>query len=162
MENSFTIGAKDAGQRIDKFLCQRLPKLSRKQVKALLDGGRVSVGRHRVVIAGWELVEGDHVEVRVPMGFYDQREEVSEKEAAAHRASVRPVVAIKESSKIGTSIDRFLDRRKKRVASREKEREEKRGEGRRGKRGKGREKRGTERGEKRGTERGEKRGAERG
>lgn len=147
MENSFTIGAKDAGQRIDKFLCQRLPKLSRKQVKALLDGGRVSVGRHRVVIAGWELVEGDHVEVRIPMGFYDRSEGVGEKEAAAHRARVKSVEAIPESSKIGASIDRFLERRKKRVVSHGEEREGKRGEGRRGKRGKGREKGGAECGE---------------
>jgi 23S rRNA pseudouridine1911/1915/1917 synthase len=141
------VGSKDAGQRIDKFLCQKLPKLSRKQVKALLDGGRVSVGRHRVVIAGWELALGDSVEVRVPMGFYDRSEEVSEKEAAAHRASVKSVKAIPDSSKIGSSIDRFLERRKRRAASREQEREKERGEGRRGKRRKGREKRGAERGE---------------
>ena len=151
------VGAKEAGQRIDKFLCQRLPKLSRKQVKALLDGGRVSVGRHRVVIAGWELVEGDHVEVRVPMGFYDRSEGVGEKEAAAHRSRVKSVEALPESSKIGDSIDRFMERRKKRAAQRREEGDGGREKGRRGKRGRGREGKGREgRGrEKGGAERGE-------
>lgn len=149
MENSFAVGSKDAGQRIDKFLCKRLPKLSRKQVKALLDGGRVSVGRHRVVIAGWELVEGDHVEVRVPMGFYDRGEGVGEKEAAAHRARVKSVEAIPESSKIGASIDRFLERRKKRSAQRREEGGGGLEKGRREKRGKGRRKKGAERDERR-------------
>jgi 23S rRNA-/tRNA-specific pseudouridylate synthase len=144
VENSYTVGDKEAGQRIDKFLCRKLPKLSRKQVKALLDGGRVSVGRHRVVIAGWELAPGDHVEVRVPMGFYDRKDSAGDKEAAAHRARVGPVEAMPESSKIGDSIDRFIERRKQRAARRKEEGGGERERGRRGKRGRGRRKKGAE------------------
>lgn len=152
MENSFTVGAKEGGQRIDKFLCQKLPKLSRKQVKALLDGGRVSVGRHRVVIAGWELVEGDHVEVRVPLGFYDRVEGAGGEEAAARRSNIRPVEAVEESSKIGASIDRFLERKKRRVTVHEGEDESGREKGRRGRRRRGRKKGGAEGGEAEGAE----------
>ncbi|MFH1831096.1 MAG: RluA family pseudouridine synthase [Pseudomonadota bacterium] len=64
MEHSFTVKEKEAGQRIDKFLCSKLPRFSRKQIKGLIDSGCVRVNSKRVVIAGWELEDADHLEVK--------------------------------------------------------------------------------------------------
>jgi 23S rRNA pseudouridine1911/1915/1917 synthase len=63
-EHSFEVTQRDIG-RIDKWLVKKL-HLSRKGVKNLLDNGYVQVNRRRVLIAGWELEEGDHVLVRIP------------------------------------------------------------------------------------------------
>src|SRR5262245_45930454 len=59
---SFPIGKGLSGQRLDRVL-PILLGLSRKKVKMLLDGGRIFVNGRRVVIASWELKNGDKVEV---------------------------------------------------------------------------------------------------
>jgi 23S rRNA pseudouridine1911/1915/1917 synthase len=61
MERRWQVSAEDAGERLDRWLCRRLPALSRKRVKELLDAGRVRVRGRRVVIASWELGAGDEV-----------------------------------------------------------------------------------------------------
>lgn len=119
MEHSFTISVKEAGERIDKYLCRKLPKFSRKQIKALIDGGRVRVGLRRVVIAGWEVTEGDHVEVRVPEGLHDKGEQEAGEQEVTERAPARPRAHAPASKKIGASIDRFLERQKRRTTMRE-------------------------------------------
>lgn len=138
MEHTYTVSIKDAGERIDKFLCRKLPNFSRRQIKTLLDGGRVSVGRRRVVIASWELVEGDDVEVRVPPGF-EQRAEPEDGEGGKGCRPARAASALEheESHKIGASIDRFLERQTRR--SRSASREAREGRGRSEKRGRRRE-----------------------
>ncbi len=65
MEKKFQIQSKEEGERLDKVLCFKLPKYSRKQIKNLLDGGKVLVNNRRVVIAGWHLESGDEVTVKV-------------------------------------------------------------------------------------------------
>jgi len=70
-EHSFEVTQRDTG-RIDKWLVKKL-HLSRKGVKNLLDNGQVQVNRRRVLIAGWELEEGDHVLVRIPKQAPTQR-----------------------------------------------------------------------------------------
>lgn len=64
-EYDLAVKSTDAGARIDTWVTEKL-NFSRKQVKLLLDNGKVLVNHRRVVIAGWELEEGDHVLVRVP------------------------------------------------------------------------------------------------
>lgn len=64
-EYDLTAKSADAGARIDTWVAEKL-QFSRKRVKQLLDDGKVLVNRRRVVIAGWELEEGDQVLVRVP------------------------------------------------------------------------------------------------
>jgi len=148
VEHSFTVGPKEAGERIDRYLCRKFPDLSRKQIKSLLDGGRVNVDRRRVVIAGWELTEGDHVEVRIPEGFKEgsTEAEVGEGEAARpEAAATRPPPHAHVSRKIGASIERFLEREKRRGAARaQTETEERKGrrKRKRGKRGRGEDERG--------------------
>lgn len=62
----FTVSTKEQGARLDHWLTRKLSKISRAQIKTLIDGGRASVNRRRVLIAGWELKSGDTVEVRIP------------------------------------------------------------------------------------------------
>jgi 23S rRNA pseudouridine1911/1915/1917 synthase len=60
-----TVGAAEAGRRLDLWLAAQLPDLSRTRVKALVDGGRVSVnGAARK--AAHRLKAGERVEVVVP------------------------------------------------------------------------------------------------
>src|SRR5262245_29462302 len=54
---------KKSGLRLDLFLKEAL-RISRKQVKKLLDGGRVSVNGRKVIIASWELEKGDLVSLQ--------------------------------------------------------------------------------------------------
>lgn len=69
MDHSGAVQHQDAGERLDKWLCAKFPQFSRHQIKSLLDNGRVLVNRRRVVIAGWELEEGDDVCLRLPADF---------------------------------------------------------------------------------------------
>ena len=60
-----TVGAAEAGRRLDLWLAAQLPDLSRTRIKALVDGGRVSVnGAARK--AAHRLKAGERVEVVVP------------------------------------------------------------------------------------------------
>lgn len=52
-----------AGMKLDLFLRESDPALSRKQAKRLLDAGRVRVNGRKVIIASWELQQGDVVEI---------------------------------------------------------------------------------------------------
>jgi len=79
MEQSFMVEDREAGQRLDKWLMGKMPTFSRKQIKALLDGGRVLINRRRVVIAGWELEPADSVEVRTPPGLESRVQQQEEK-----------------------------------------------------------------------------------
>jgi 23S rRNA-/tRNA-specific pseudouridylate synthase len=84
-EYDLTAKPADAGARIDTWVAEKL-QFSRKRVKQLLDDGKVLVNRRRVVIAGWELEEGDHVLVRVPKEIEKvMLEEAKEKKAAPVR-----------------------------------------------------------------------------
>lgn len=61
----FIVPMKEAGQRIDKWLVQKMPGVSRNKIKSLLDQGRVLINQRRILIAGWELEPNDRVEVRL-------------------------------------------------------------------------------------------------
>jgi len=65
----FDVKFSDSGSRLDKWLCGKLSGFSRKQIKTLLDGGKVFVNKKRVLIAGWELEEGDLIEAKIPQNF---------------------------------------------------------------------------------------------
>ncbi len=149
VEHSFTIGSKEAGERIDRYLCRKFPDLSRKQIKSLLDGGRVNVDRRRVVIAGWELAEGDHVEVRIPERFHERTFEEAGGEGEREKPEApgtRTHAHAHVSGKIGASIERFLEREKRRGAARAQPETEERKGRRKRKRGKRGREEGGERG----------------
>lgn len=60
----FRVGAGEDGSRIDRFLAQKSGR-SRAAIKKLLNQGKVYVGSRRVFIAGWELHQGDEVDIRL-------------------------------------------------------------------------------------------------
>lgn len=111
MAYEFTAKEADEGARIDQWLTKKLGGYSRKQVKTLLDGGRVLINGRRVLIAGWELEIEDRVEVRlppggkVPDGSSDAPKETgAQKRAARSKSSGSKVVS--------DSIERHLKRKR--------------------------------------------------
>jgi 23S rRNA pseudouridine1911/1915/1917 synthase len=56
---------REAGTRLDRWLAERLPGLSRTRIKALVDGGHVSVGGARSK-ASHRLKAGERVEATIP------------------------------------------------------------------------------------------------
>jgi 23S rRNA pseudouridine1911/1915/1917 synthase len=86
-EYDLTAKSADAGARIDTWVAEKL-QFSRKRVKQLLDNGKILVNHRRVVIAGWELEEGDHIQVRVPKEI--ERVTFEEERAGPAREQRRP------------------------------------------------------------------------
>ena len=58
---TFTVGDDDVGRRLDQVLAARVPGLSRRQARVLLDIGGVFVDGRRVKIAGRLMHEGEEV-----------------------------------------------------------------------------------------------------
>jgi len=62
---TLTVGDRDAGARLDRWLAEHVPDLSRARVQTLIDGGRVRVdGRGRK--ASHRLGGGERVEIEIP------------------------------------------------------------------------------------------------
>jgi 23S rRNA pseudouridine1911/1915/1917 synthase len=57
----FTVGAEDAGRRLDQVLAARVPGLSRRQARVLLDIGGVFVDGRRVKLAGRLARKGEEI-----------------------------------------------------------------------------------------------------
>jgi 23S rRNA pseudouridine1911/1915/1917 synthase len=118
MDGSRKVSSEEAGERLDKWLCRKTPGLSRKQVKAALDSGKVFVNSRRIVIAGWELEDGDEVELRAPRDFLDRVEAgVADAEAGAAapqgQGARRDEVRQHASHRgVNASLERHLARRK--------------------------------------------------
>lgn len=75
--SEWTVGGVEQGVRLDKYLVTKTG-LSGHNIKRLLDNGKVKVNGKRVVIAKWEVLEGD--DIRVDLGGF-----VAEKEPATVR-----------------------------------------------------------------------------
>jgi 23S rRNA pseudouridine1911/1915/1917 synthase len=58
---AFTVADEDAGRRLDQVLAARVPGLSRRQARVLLDIGGVFVDKRRVKIAGRPMHAGEEV-----------------------------------------------------------------------------------------------------
>ncbi len=117
MAHTFNVSTNEIGERLDLWICRKLPQLSRRQVKALLDGGRVRINNRRVVIAGWQLEEGDQVDVTVPERFAESEEgatEGSPPQQGAPRREGRRSPSQGGNPVVRQSIDRHLERRKNR------------------------------------------------
>jgi len=54
---------KHQGQRLDLFLAEQ-QKISRKKAKLLIDQGKVFIGPRKVIIASWEVQEGDEIKIQ--------------------------------------------------------------------------------------------------
>jgi len=62
---SFTVSGEDK-QRLDKFLVNSLPQLSRARIQALIKEGFVQVNGQEIVKTGYQLESGERVDVRQP------------------------------------------------------------------------------------------------
>ncbi|HQG12767.1 MAG TPA: RluA family pseudouridine synthase [bacterium] len=121
MEKKFQIQSNEEGERIDKVLCLKLPRYSRKQIKNLLDGGKVLVNNRRVVIAGWQLESGDEVTVKIAEKprFERDKNEVArtaqQKGATKNKFMKNRPRSSRESievSSVSRSLDKFLSQKK--------------------------------------------------
>lgn len=122
MEHHFIVQQSDIRERLDKWLCSKLPNFSRHQVKSLLDDGRVIVNRRRVLIAGWELEEGDEIEVRLPAGFESKLTGSTEDSNIASysdrsgspssQRSIEHAKTLAEQTGVRESLERYFTRQK--------------------------------------------------
>ncbi len=60
----FTVGAEDAGTRLDVFLARRMPDWSRSQIQGLVRSGRVSLRETMALKAGERVEAGERLTVR--------------------------------------------------------------------------------------------------
>ena len=60
------VAPEQAGQRLDRFLAQALPALSRSRLQQLIAAGNVAHGNRRADDANARVTEGDSYEIRVP------------------------------------------------------------------------------------------------
>ena len=63
MNQRFKVMASEKGCRLDLWLVTKMGSQSRRQIKSLIDAGRILINGRRVVIAGWKLEPQDEVVV---------------------------------------------------------------------------------------------------
>ena len=63
---TFTVGADEAGMRLDRWLTAQIPELSRTRLKSLMDDGQVTSSAGTSVNAKHKVVEGETFSVSVP------------------------------------------------------------------------------------------------
>lgn len=84
------VAEEDAGLRLDQFLAARIPDLSRRRARVVLDIGGVFVDRARVKVAGRMVRPGQLVEVNLG-GALDRATKKTGTAARSHDASKLPV-----------------------------------------------------------------------
>jgi len=82
-----TVGAEEAGERVDRFLARRLPQLSRSRLQALIRAGQVARDGATVAELGHKTKAGETYAVHVP-----------EPEAAAPQAQSMPLAIVHEDA----------------------------------------------------------------
>ncbi len=122
MNNTFKAKDADGGKRLDIFLCACLRVYSRKQIKELLDEGKVTVNGRRVMIAGWEIEPGDSVHIKLSFPGKGSGSKESVEKLIARAPLRRPdglSLDAKPSSKrssISASIERHEKKKSERKA----------------------------------------------
>jgi 23S rRNA pseudouridine1911/1915/1917 synthase len=71
---SFTAGAADSGERIDRLIAGRLGELSRSRVKALIEEGRVAVDGATIMNPSFRVKPGHGIAIEVPPPVEDAPE----------------------------------------------------------------------------------------
>jgi 23S rRNA pseudouridine1911/1915/1917 synthase len=87
------VAKEDQGMRLDQFLAARVPDLSRRRARVILEIGGVFVDRTRVKVASRKVKEGQLVEV-VRGGALDRATKSTGKDARAKDASRLPDTAL--------------------------------------------------------------------
>ncbi|MGE0402430.1 MAG: pseudouridine synthase, partial [Kofleriaceae bacterium] len=64
-KETFTVAADDAGLRLDQVIAKRLPALSRRKARAVIDEGGVFVDRTRTKVASRTVKPGQVIEINV-------------------------------------------------------------------------------------------------
>ena len=82
-----TVGAEEAGERVDRFLARRLPQLSRSRLQALIRAGQVARDGATVAELGHKTKAGETYAVHVP-----------EPEPAAPQAQTMPLAIVHEDA----------------------------------------------------------------
>ena len=82
-----TVGAEEAGERVDRFLARRLPQLSRSRLQALIRAGQVARDGATVAELGHKTKAGETYAVHVP-----------EPEPAAPQAQSMPLAIVHEDA----------------------------------------------------------------
>lgn len=114
MEKTFSVKKGEAGERLDKWLCKKIPQHSRQQIKKLLDSGLVLINNRRVVIAGWAVEDFDKVEVRVPADFKSVSNSAKKTNDDPQEKNKKPTKKeISEKTKVAQSLEKHLERGKK-------------------------------------------------
>src|SRR6516164_8016909 len=89
----FVVGDEDAGRRLDQVLAARVPGLSRRQARVLLDIGGVFVDGRRVKVAGRPARKGEEI-VAVVGGALARATKTPSRAARAADASRLPAYAV--------------------------------------------------------------------
>lgn len=92
----FVIGPEDAGLRLDQALALRVPGLSRRKARALIDFGGVFVDRARVKVAGRTLRPGQEVAAVIGPAFDRATKEVGREARARDEADLPPYRVVHE------------------------------------------------------------------
>ncbi len=64
--HSITAATEDSGKRLDRFLAEKIPTLSRSRIKRLIEGSHVTIGPREETSPGAKIRSGDTVAVTIP------------------------------------------------------------------------------------------------
>lgn len=92
--HAFTVTDDDAGERLDKLLAARVPELSRRQARVLIDIGGVFVDGARVKVASRTLRSGQNVVANVGGALARATKEVGREARARDDAELPPLAIV--------------------------------------------------------------------
>ena len=64
--NNFFVTEEDAGIRLDKYLAENCPEISRSRISKLIDDGTISVNGANKIKANYKVGEGDNILIEIP------------------------------------------------------------------------------------------------
>jgi 23S rRNA pseudouridine1911/1915/1917 synthase len=97
---AFTVRDEEAGERLDRLLAARVPGLSRRQARVLLDIGGVFVDGARVKVASRTLRAGQRVEAHVGGALARATKHVGRAARASDEASLPAYVVVHEDDQV--------------------------------------------------------------
>jgi 23S rRNA pseudouridine1911/1915/1917 synthase len=94
------VTAEDAGRRLDQVLPARVPGLSRRRARVLIDLGGVFIDRHRVKVAGRPLRKGEHVVAHLGGALHRAENRTGTAARAADEERLPPYVVVYEDDDV--------------------------------------------------------------
>jgi 23S rRNA pseudouridine1911/1915/1917 synthase len=96
----FTAGDEDAGRRLDQVLAARVPGLSRRRARVLLDIGGVFVDKRRVKVAGRPVRAGEQIEAHLGGALERATKRVGTEARAADERRLPPLPVVFEDDDV--------------------------------------------------------------